>query len=116
MKSFIFLLIFAASFTSCKSTISKEIKSKSPNSITEIKVIGSKSSFLDPWQVDITAINGKKSKNFQFELFASSLDSSTVKLHWEDENNCIALFKQSDGDVSFKIYITESEVSISEIK
>jgi hypothetical protein len=53
----------------------------------------------------------------QFEITASTLDSSDVRFAWSDSNNCLITFTHSDGEKRvFRYYATSTSVLLQEQK
>lgn len=92
-----FFIILIIGFYGCGKTYSK-IEHTSPNGKVKITVAGNRSTSLDSWQVELKV----KAYSFNedeltFEIYASDLNTETVKFNWIDEQHCTIVFKQTDN-------------------
>lgn len=94
------------------------ITSKSPNGNTTVTVNASRANSLDPWKINLQVkAYDFKEGSLKFEIYAGDLkQDENVKFDWQDENNCVITFTQSD-DVkrSFRLIATSDNVQLAEM-
>ena len=119
MKKLLPLFLAVLILTSCQQhPVSASLSSPSPDGKTMITIKAQKPSSLDPFTVTMEVKEGDVSQgSLQFEIGASTIDSSNVKYEWADSNNCIITFTHSDGEKRiFRYYATSTNVVLQEIK
>ncbi len=118
MNKFIYLLIFTLTLKSCGEGGVTYITSKSPAGNTTVTVNASRAVALEPWKINLQVkAYDFKEGSLKFEIYAGELkQDENVKFEWQDENNCIISFTQSDDVVrTFKLIATKDNVQLAEI-
>jgi hypothetical protein len=110
----IILLMFAAS---CGNTGKVTIENTSANQQVKVVLNAERLSALDPYKVNLNVkAYDFKEGQLQFEIMASSLDTSNVKFNWTDDNNCLITITERDGKPrSFQLIADANQVQLAEI-
>ena len=118
MYKLIPILFVLLLLNSCGHPVSASLSSPSPDGKTTINVNAKKQAALDPFIVTLEVRSGNSvDGSLQFEIAASSIDSSNVKFDWKDPRNCMIYFTQSDGEKRiFSFYSTNNNVILQEFK
>ena len=112
------LLLVALILASCGAHTTVSLSSLSPDGKATISVNAKKQTSLDPFIVSLGAKSGDiPYGSLQFEVAASTLDTTDVKFDWQDSQNCLITFIQTDGEKKkFTFYATATNVLLQEYK
>ena len=94
------------------------VSSSSPDGKTQLTVSGKRALTMDPFTVTMEVkTNNNVDGSLQFEVAATSLDSTNVKFAWKDSQNCLITFIYTDGEKRvFRYYATATNVILQEEK
>ncbi|MFI5220940.1 MAG: hypothetical protein ACHQK8_01345 [Bacteroidia bacterium] len=112
----LFVIGFVLILSSCGKT-SATLEHVSSNGKVKINITGSRPMATEAWQVVMKV----KSYNFKeqelvFEVNASDINKETVSFKWENENNCLIIFKQSDNSSRiFSLLASPSEFELRHV-
>jgi hypothetical protein len=93
------LLVFSLFLFSCETETSPEFKSTSEDGEVVIRVQGTRSSSLDPYNVDISASIGDRKLEAMTEVYADSLTEENVSFSWSGNRQCVVRLTERDGQV-----------------
>ena len=93
-----------------------ELNSQDPKSNAHIKVIGEKTSSLDPYKVNIIVEANEKKESVGTEIFSGSLDSTNVNFEWQEPGVCLITFSQQDNTTRKILAVAlENKIGLREI-
>jgi len=119
MGKLIPLICLVLFFMSCgQHPLTATLSNTSPDGKTKIQVTAKKEASLDPFTVTLDVKSADLPEGtLQFEISASTLDSSNVTFDWRDAQECRITFTQSDGDKRiFALTSSGSSVVVGEVK
>ena len=118
MTRLIPIILLVSILASCGHPTTASLSSQSPDGKNKISVNAKKQTSLDPFIVSLGAKSGDiPYGSLQFEVAASTIDTTDVKFDWQDSQNCRITFIQTDGEKKmFTFYATASNVILQEYK
>ncbi len=113
---FLCLVVLTGFLFSCGSTKTEQLNSESPDKSNVIKVSGTRSIGLDPFQASIIIKGFEQSDTLVTEIYARDLTKENVTFNWADNTSCVLTFiQQDDSKRVLDIRFSEDGNSLREI-
>lgn len=116
IRTVLLLLSFMPIIHACEPSKSQEIISYSPDKTSFIKIVGVRTTSLDPFQTSIIINGFSQSDTLMTELYVKEFSPATVQFDWKEASCTVNFIQQDDSKRLMQIKLNENGNSLHELK